>query len=96
MDVQEIARRHGERCQALIDEMRERLGSDYFTKGEDVGFELTPKGRSVVHYGGLSFFHDEGVLVASRVTGGRAEFALVPSDGDWKWARVSLQPAAMQ
>jgi hypothetical protein len=93
-----VVQRHGETCQRIVNRMRERLGCDYFTKGQDVAFELTPKGRSVVRYDGLMFWlddHDDDELVVSRVRGGRAEFGHVAHGGDVIWTLVPLAAAGV-
>ncbi len=75
---------------ALLDDLRDRLGADSELLA-DTQYEVTEKGRLVIHAGDLMFFRDDrpsdepGIPCASRVRGGRAEFAYVEPDGRMEW-----------
>lgn len=100
MDDRDLERLEGEyeheaEAVALLDDLRERLGADSALLLEPVA-ELTEKGRTVLRAGGLMYFRDHrasdepGIPCASRVRGGRAEFAYVEPDGRLVWTFAPL------
>lgn len=76
---------------ALLDELRERLGADS-PHLADPFWETTPRGRVVVHAGGLRYWRDErdGQPIACRERGGRAEFGAVLETGELHWIMAPL------
>lgn len=96
MDIQEIARRHGEQAAALYEKVRSRLGADWFLGKGGLEIELTPRGRTLLRCDGLSYFmrHDDTEPIACRVKGGRAEFAEITPDGEWLWMMAPLPATA--
>ncbi len=91
-------RRHAESSQAIIDALRERLGDGFFSKGLDVEFILTPCGRTIATYAGMTLLlnEDDGAPVALRTRGGRLDVASITDDGRFVWAAAaSLAPVGV-
>lgn len=78
----------------LLGEIKRNVPADFFTRGCDVEFQMTPKGRVAIGYDDLLFFRDDhtGLPVVARTRGDRAEFCVVAclsddvEDWDWSWA----------
>lgn len=75
----------------LLDDLKERLGDDFYKGHEGVGFEITPEGRVMVHVGDRHYFReDNGELVVGRIKGGRAEFSPIGPNGELDWMVTAL------
>jgi hypothetical protein len=70
--------------QDLLDDLRARLGNDYFTKGQDVGFSDGPYGP-MIGYDGIVFAYHGDRLKAVREHAGRIESAPVEHGGFGPW-----------
>lgn len=81
---------------AFLNCLRARLGADS-PHLADPDYEVTPKGRLVIHAAGLMYWRDErdGEPVAGRARGGRAEFAHVAEDGSLTWTLHPLGVGAL-
>ena len=84
-------RERARRAQALIEELKQRLGDDLLDGAEQVGF--SDDGPIAVQVGAVAYvLTDSGVIVAQRETKGRAEMAVVGEDGVLAW--MAAAPAA--
>jgi len=84
-------RERARRAQALIEELKTRLGDDLLDGAEQVGF--SDDGPIAVQVGAVAYvLTDSGAIVAQRETKGRAEMSVVPEDGALAW--MAAAPAA--
>ncbi len=84
-------RERARRAQALIEELKQRLGDDLLDGAEQVGF--SDDGPIAVQVGAVAYvLTDSGVIVAQRETRGRAEMSVVREDGALAW--MAAAPAA--
>ncbi len=86
------------RCSDLLNRLTAILGDDYFRDQGPLGFALTPDERPMVEIGGVRYFAVDPPsekLAASRVRGGRAEFAEVVEGGLGEWQVTSLGDPAL-
>jgi hypothetical protein len=85
--LRDVARQFAREADSLFRELQDRLGTDFSLGQGGTEFELTPKGQVAIRAGDVTYFRDQrdGTPVASRVKGGRAEFAHVEPDGRMVW-----------
>lgn len=83
------------RGMALLARVEERLGEKFYRGCGEVGFELTPQGRVLVHVGNTRYFEEGGKLVAARVRGDSADFSPIGPNGELDWMSTPIGTPAM-